>query len=235
MANKVIALILLVFALLVLIAGREGTREPDPVTPIIVEPVVIEPDIQPQPEPEPTPEPTPEPEPVPAPSIDWVSETQWHKEVERTGKPAWVFFTLKTGCPWCEVIKKETLPRKEVIAASKQFVCVWIDAQNRAATWGVWQYPTSVFVRPGPGTKTKVRTGGVLYFKPPQQAAAFVDQLNKGFAAANLPPETGDTFYENNQNPLLRGDGQPAYYLRQYDSPRRSRPGRYRQRYYRTR
>ena len=77
-------------------------------------------------------------------------------------------------CGPCKKMMKETFVDKEVVAATKGFLCVSVDAESNlgapiAARYGVGAYPTFVFLKPD-GTPAGTQVG----FKT---APAFVDIL----------------------------------------------------------
>lgn len=77
-------------------------------------------------------------------------------------------------CGPCKRMMKETFVDKEVVAATKGFLCVSIDAESNlggpiAARYGISSYPTFVFLKPD-GSPAGAQTG----FKA---APAFVDIL----------------------------------------------------------
>ena len=69
---------------------------------------------------------------------------------EREGKPLLVFFTFR-GCRYCHEMARESFTNRQIIALSREFVCVLVDADVQPLScqrYQVHSFPTVQFISP---------------------------------------------------------------------------------------
>ncbi len=81
-------------------------------------------------------------------AIAWVEYETGMAQAAKKKKPMLIDFTAE-WCGWCKKLEAEVFPKREMIALSKQFVCIRIDGDQRAdlkAKYAVDGYPTAVIL-----------------------------------------------------------------------------------------
>jgi thioredoxin-related protein len=122
--------------------------------------------------------------------IEWYGWADGERVAKQTGKPAYVHFTKAQGCAPCEVLRKQVYPSQDVVAASRQFVCIEIylaatpeqetkEGNAAVKAFGLDRrnaFPQDVFVAPGWGKVYKVLPNGI-----PHEPARFTQYLDAWF------------------------------------------------------